>query len=257
MLELYEAALAADSSGRSDEALRLLSESAEQFPREPTWFWTMGLIYTNQSMLNEAILTFNHALGLDPNCIEALDGLAEAYTEQADLKRAQETIHQRLAIRRDAKPLLMLARLAAAEARFADAVELGLESLTLDENNTTAHYQVGVWASYLNDLEAAERHFRQCIASDPKFSQAYRELGFLQYGTGNNGTAIPLLERATELTPDIEEPHFYLALTFRAEGRMEDANRELSLALELCSKQSDIQYYRDTFESAPCLPGGA
>jgi curved DNA-binding protein CbpA len=54
------------------------------------------------------------------------------------------------------------------------------EALKLDPNCDRAHYQLGVIARVENDIERAERHFREAVRANPKHLEANQELRLIE-----------------------------------------------------------------------------
>ena len=70
---------------------------------------------------------------------------------------------------------------------------------------------------------------RQVIDQDPKYADAYYELGKLLLERGEVKEAISNLEAGTKLTPESDYIHYQLAMAYRRDSRNEDAQRELKL----------------------------
>jgi len=71
------------------------------------------------------------------------------------------------------------------------------------------------------------------IAQDPKYADAYYELGKLQLEHGDTKSAISSLEVGTKLSPESDYIHYQLAMAYRRDSRTSDADRELKLYQDL------------------------
>ncbi len=66
------------------------------------------------------------------------------------------------------------------KAEVPKAKQLMAEALKLDPNCDRAHYQLGVIARVENDMDRAERHFREAVRANPKHLEANQELRLIE-----------------------------------------------------------------------------
>jgi adenylate cyclase len=96
----------------------------------------------------------------------------------------------------------------------------------------------GIDFGELRQLEAIERLCRRAVALDPDYAQAWSLIGAAQTALlchlsvpGDGGHQA--IKRALALDPNQPEPHAVNARFLMQEGQMEDARRELDIALQL------------------------
>ncbi len=103
--------------------------------------------------------------------------------------------------------------------------------------------QRGRWNDYgiglllQGDLRGAEAAFRRVMAIDPDYPDGPVNAARARLQEGDVDAAIPLLEQALALEPDLARAHFFLGTALRALGRYEEALEHLAVARE--------QYPRD------------
>ncbi len=103
--------------------------------------------------------------------------------------------------------------------------------------------QRGRWNDYgiglllQGDLRGAEAAFRRVMAIDPDYPDGPVNAARARLQEGDVDAAIPLLEQAIALEPDLARAHFFLGTALRALGRYEEALEHLAAARE--------QYPRD------------
>ena len=66
-------------------------------------------------------------------------------------------------------------------------------------------FSAGVAAFQHGDLEAAERHFRLCLAAGPEGAPARFNLGIIAARRGSHAMAVPLFREAVALRPAYTE----------------------------------------------------
>ena len=89
--------------------------------------------------------------------------------------------------------------------------------------------QRGRWNDYgiglllQGDLRGAEAAFRRVMAIDPEYPDGPVNAARARLQEGDVDAAIPLLEQALALEPDLARAHFFLGTALRALGRYEEA----------------------------------
>lgn len=88
---------------------------------------------------------------------------------------------------------------------------------------------------YLNDgdPDAAADCYRQAIATDPEYAEAYNNLAFLALRKGDFAEAQAFADRALALNPRLPSPHLNLAAAHEGQGHLDDAAKAYRLAIEL------------------------
>ncbi|TFG53504.1 MAG: tetratricopeptide repeat protein [Gemmatimonadales bacterium] len=116
------------------------------------------------------------------------------------------------------------------------------ESLEAYDRYTRGRYLFNNKSTARDGLEGAGRLFREAIAADPAYAEAYTGLADVYLNLLRNGylreaEAVPVarqaVERALELDPLMAEAHVSLGWLLTQELRFEDAEREFRRALEL------------------------
>lgn len=78
-----------------------------------------------------------------------------------------------------AGPWINLARVYVSQQRFEDARMALDNALKANPSNCAAHNQMGVLARRFGDFQSAESHYRRCLDSQPRYRDAYLNLGIL------------------------------------------------------------------------------
>jgi tetratricopeptide (TPR) repeat protein len=89
------------------------------------------------------------------------------------------------------------------------------------------HFGLGYLLWTQKQFSEAETEFQTELANDPENAQAMAYLADIELQTQKSEAALPLLEKATRLDPNIEQAHLDLGILYVDVGRPEDALREL------------------------------
>jgi TolB-like protein/Flp pilus assembly protein TadD len=94
------------------------------------------------------------------------------------------------------------------------ALDTGRRAVALDERDCLCHCVLGRAHCLLKHFDEALTELKLTIELNPSFAQGYFALGFAMVWSGNEEEAIPLLERAAELSP--RDPHLWTFHHLRA-----------------------------------------
>jgi len=99
------------------------------------------------------------------------------------------------------------------------------------------YYAVSLWKNGRgkedsSNLQHAEVVLQRAVAADPKFDEAYVQLGVVCAARGNSQQAINAYKKAVEVNPQSAEAHYRLGLAYKRAGDEDKAERELKLYKE-------------------------
>ncbi len=88
----------------------------------------------------------------------------------------------------------------------------------------------GIGLLLQGDLKGAEHAFRRAIDADPQHPDGWLNVARSMVEEGRTADAVPFLEKALELSPDLPRALYFRALVRRATGEYENALADLRLA---------------------------
>ncbi|HVW84412.1 MAG TPA: tetratricopeptide repeat protein [Bryobacteraceae bacterium] len=122
--------------------------------------------------------------------------------------------------------------------QFEEAAKYYRKALEYDPKLPDAHRELGKTLISLRDNEAAEKELRQ---TDPEDAEALYFLGGL-LAQANRPDAVPVLEKAHQLSPDFWGPLYYLGRIQLDQGRVKEALANLERAAKLKPDEAALQY---------------
>ena len=156
--------------------------------------------------------------------------LGEAYAEQQDYATALDEYRRSLAINPKQSHTRYLAGLALLrKGSPADAVQEFRASLQLGSDNVATKYHLAYALIEAQQKQEAQVLLQEVIRQNPKYSDAFYQLGKLQLEHGDTKAAISNLETGCRLSPDSDYIHYQLAMAYRRDARGDDAEREIKL----------------------------
>jgi tetratricopeptide (TPR) repeat protein len=139
----------------------------------------------DKSYLEKAESSFRHALEIDAKDLDALRGLANVYFDRDD---------------------------------YARAIEWYSRYLKIEPDDPNVRTDLGTMHLYSGQIDAAVREYEKVIAADPKFYQAYFNLGIAKVRQGESAGALEALQKAKSLAPDDATRTQIQAMIDRASG---------------------------------------
>ena len=98
--------------------------------------------------------------------------------------------------------------------------------IALNERNPGAQFILAEFARDEGRLDEAVERFQKAALYDAGFGHAWLGLGRSLLAQDKAAAAIPALERAVQLMPELPEAHYQLALAYKRTGRQADFQRE-------------------------------
>jgi tetratricopeptide (TPR) repeat protein len=166
----------------------------------------------------------------NPNSAEVHTLLGEAFADQTEFGTALEEYRKALAIDPQRAETHYMAGIALIhQGDPSDAAQELRAALKLNPNYVASKYHLAFALIQMQQKDEAASLLNEVIREDPKYVDAYYELGKMQMERGDTKAAITNFETGIKLNPDSDHIHYQLAMAYRRESRMEDADRELRM----------------------------
>ncbi len=180
-------------------ALRSWSELAADDPLAHFYF---AALTHHRGDTSAAIPSYDRALKLNPQLIEAWNNLAAIHMQRCEYESAERCLRQALEQRGDfADALLNLGTLKFRTRQFDDAQRYAEQTLSLRANDSTAMMLLGEIALERLDYEAAQTWFDRTMAQHPRESAAYNKQAVVAMAIGDLDAAVRWLDTACQLDP--------------------------------------------------------
>ncbi len=129
------------------------------------------------------------------------------------------------------------------ETEFRRARELLRASPEFQGDNAETHYRLAKTLHHRGDLNGAAEEYRLAVQRNPRFVEAYRDLGVLLLDYHDYAGAVAALEQALRLGEDDGQTYYWLGLGFMGLGDWPAAATALRTATRL--NPDDAEAYAD------------
>jgi len=241
-----------EREGHMLEAARDYERAAEIQPSEAHQFvWGAELLLHHT--YEPAIIVFTQGHRLYPNSTRMLLGLATATYANGTREAAEKLFVEACDLDPlNPTPYILLGRFQALENIDVTVwVDRMSRFVRLHPESATAHYLYAValrsQVEREGDLNPVESQLKTAISLDPRFGDAYLQLGTLYADRGSLPDAITMLQHAVEFMPTPDQAHYRLAQIYRHRGEFEKARRETEEFKQI-TEQKDKEAERERRE---------
>ena len=193
-----------------------------------------------QGKLAEAKNFYQKALGIDPNCFEALQLLGALLVQTQHHANAIEVLSQALQLDSNSAACLTNLGIALKELGHLDqALTSYNKSLGIDPKSADAHFNRGNVLRELGRLDEALSSYHQAILINPKYLACYFYRGNLERALGLLEDALNSYNQAITLKPDFTDAHINCGAVLQELGRFDEALASYNKAIEIESNCED------------------
>jgi len=154
--------------------------------------------------------------------------IGETYADQGIYANAIEEYKKSLALdSTQTRTHFLLGAALLRDGKPADAVPEFRAALAGNSTDSVTKYDLALALLQTQQKDDALPLFQQVIQQDPKYADAYYQLGKLELESGNTKQSISNLETAANLSPSSDYIHYQLSLAYGRDSRSDDAKREM------------------------------
>ncbi len=235
-----------EKRGDALEAARQYERAARLDPSEPNLFnWAAELLA--HRAIAPAIEVFTKGNRLFPRSTRMLLGLAVSqYANGAYDQAAQRFFEATDLNPSDPSPYLFLAKVESSTIAESEGFHQRMRRFaTLQPDNARANYYYARSLWNQQKLRQVQPLLEKAIRLDPKFADAYLQLGIVEADQKHFAAAIAAYQQAIKLNPRFEEAHYRLAQAYAATGDKPKAQQEFALHQKLVQESSaDVERAR-------------
>jgi protein O-GlcNAc transferase len=222
------------SQGQTQEALTASEALIKDYPNEPLLYNISGACYKALGQLDAAVKSYEQALSIKPDYVEAHYNLGVTLNDIGQMKAAAKSYEQVLSIKPDYADAhynlgVTLQELGQMEA----AVKSYEQALAIKPDYAEAHNNLGNTLKELAQPEAAVKSYEQALSIKPDYAEAHSNLGNTLKELGQIYAAVKSFEQALAIKPDYVEAHYNLGITFNDLGQLDAAVKSFEQALAI------------------------
>ncbi|REK11192.1 MAG: tetratricopeptide repeat protein [Planctomycetota bacterium] len=237
--------LLALQAGHADVARELIGRAIALAGNVPLFHVHFGSALHVVGRRGEARTSFERALALDANTVEALLALAHLERQEGHTDRARACLQQATAVQPAAAGgHYQLGNLEAAAGNWSLAEQCFRAALAIDSRSAPAEARLGVTLQAQQKLDEAVEHYRKALALDPNSAEAHYNLGTALAEMGQAQEAVTHYEAAIRIQPNHASAHTNLGAFYQEALDYERALAHYEAVLRVEPHAAEAHYNR-------------
>jgi tetratricopeptide (TPR) repeat protein len=206
--EIFEKDGAVSAIPIYDEAISLDNNNAGAYAG-------LGSAYESQEDTEKTFINYDKALSLNPNLTELYAPLGIAYYQKGNVEKADELLTKAVAAdAKDDQTQLLLGLIRYKQGRDDEALAAFNRSKEL-KDTAEAHYYLGEVYDRKNKDKESIAEYNEAVRINPKYGEAWFDLGVANYNRGRYQEAINAFNQAVIIRNTNYEAHENLADVYR------------------------------------------
>jgi len=190
--------------------------------------------YSQISYWHDSVTLLRHAMDSTPDNPIVHQFLGSAYLEEGSAREGAEELEKAIRLAPANVPLhIELGDALQQLGRLNEAAAEYRKALALDPKSAQAHSNLGLVFYKRREYEDAKQQYRQALEIDPDFLPAHVNLAALCFSVADYAGAIDHSERVLRLAPDATGSEMCIAMSLRAQGRLNEAIRRVQHVVDL------------------------
>jgi len=196
------------SSGLIQNALTENQLLIESFPNNPLLLNINGVCYSLIGPIESAINSFEKAIALNPNYVEAYYNLGAAYQQIHKLENAAESYEKAISLKHAYPEAHNNLGIIMLELKQLDMAVKSLEwAVAYNSDYAEAYNNLGAVYQEFNEFNEAIKQYKKAVTINPRFAQAFNNLGSSYEIIGLKDEALIHYEKAIACNPNFAEAY--------------------------------------------------
>ncbi len=232
--ELLNQGVSAYKRGDYATAVEKLERSSAMALNSFRAYYYLGLALIGDRRYEDSIAALSVATDLDPNHLQGIVALGDAYLKHGDLAEAHAAFYRALKLRPEYPPAIDgLARIQESRAEDDEAIITYRRAITSDKGYAPAYTHLGDLYLRLDRFEEAVQLLEQAVSIRPDYAPGLNRLALAYGRLGLDNEAIATIQKAMQITPNDALHPATLGELQLGQGFVEAAESSFLRALQL------------------------
>lgn len=241
---LHSLGVIAYQVGKNEIAVDLINKAINISPSE-LMYCNLGNALQVQGQLELAVESYQKAISIQPDFVEAHSNLGNALQAQGRFDEAVESYRRALSIKPDfVQAHGNLGNALQAQGKFDEAVESYRRALLLKPDYVKVHGNLGNALQALGKLDGAVESYQRALSISPDLAEVHSDLGNALQAIGKLDDAVECYRRALSINPNFADAYSNLGNAFQSQGRLDDAiachKQAISIKPDLAEAYSNL-----------------
>ena len=219
-------------AGRTAEGLKMATELSAESKDDLKLHFTLGVLLASEKQYRPAQLELEKADALQPETLEILSALGQAYLRSGDYAKAELMLNRAVKLKPDSpETLYLLAQVYQKQNRSVDALDLLVRAHKLAPENTDIIFLLARVSMSQNYYEDAIPLLESGVKLAPQRADLHAALGESYFKTEKTEKAIAEFQKLIELEPTAQS-YAFMGISYRRLGRFDKAREYFEAGLK-------------------------
>jgi tetratricopeptide (TPR) repeat protein len=219
-------------AGRTTEALKMATELSTQNKHDVQLHFTLGVLLASEKQYRAAQLELEKADALQPETLEILFNLGQAYLRAGENAKAELVLNRALKLKPDSpETLYVLAQVYQQQSRSVDALDLLVRAHKLAPQNTDIILLLARVSMSQNYYEDAIPLLESGVKIEPQRADLRAALGESYFKSEKTEKAIEEFQKLIDLAPTAQS-YAFMGISYRHLGRFDKAREYFEAGLK-------------------------
>ena len=233
----------AHRQGDFARAADFIIRAIDQDGQNPLLYFNLGVLYSAQEQLAEALQAYRKTLALQPDYPQAWNNLGNLLCRTGEFDEGITSYLQAIRQKADyAQAWNNLGNALKSQGRAQEALAKYQEAVHLRTDFAEARLNLGDTLQTLGRLDEAIETYQQTIHHNPNYAPAYGGLALALLAAGEYSAAAEYSRQAITLAPEQPVGYNNLALILKRQGDIRLAKKNLRRAIELDPRYAEAVY---------------
>jgi tetratricopeptide (TPR) repeat protein len=219
-----------------EKKLADINEKIKANPKNADLFHQRALIGLSQKDLNAALEDMTRALNLDSTKASYYMTIADVYFAANKTRFTKDALEKAISLEpKNVEAILKLAELYLFVENYKTSVQYIDDALKIDVTNPKAYFMKGMDFKAMGDTNKAVSSFKTAIEQNPKYYEAFMQLGLL-FSAKHDKLALQYFNSAITLHSQSTEAYYARAFFNQENGDIEQAIQDYNIILQIDPK---------------------
>ena len=215
-----------------EQVIEQAQKLIKQYSNNLTLWNIMGVAAVRLGQLDHAIISFQNAINIEPNAVDAHNNLGNILIKQGKLEEAIEAFSKALSIKPDfPEAHNNMGDALQQQGKLEEAIGAFNKALSFKPDYAEACNNMGDALQQQGKLEEAIGAFNKALSFKPDYAEAYNNMGTALQKQGKPEEAIEVYNKALSIKPDFPDAHKNKGIILQHQGKLEEAIGAFNKAL--------------------------
>lgn len=221
---LHLLGVTAFQTGQNSQAIDLIGRAIQINPRNPLYYFNIGVAYKGDGRLDDAISSYQKAVEIKPDYAECYFNIGNLHKEKGEFEKAVEFYGKAIELDpKSIKSFYNLGNTLKETGQLEKAISAYEKILEINPQEAKANYNIGTVYQIMGRTEKASEFYRKAIDQEPNNPRANNNFGNILQSQGKMEEATVYYRKALELNPEYAIAYFNLANVLQGQDKLDEA----------------------------------